>query len=157
MYTISFTKKIQVIFLKSCIFCIFIFLNPANILAQETTRRPTIGLVLSGGGAHGIAHLGVLKVMEEAGLRPDYITGVSMGSIIGGMYALGYTADSLQKLLNTINWEDILSNKIPENKVIFLEKNHFYNSIISLPLASMKVLLPSGLINGQLIENTLSF
>jgi Predicted esterase of the alpha-beta hydrolase superfamily len=119
--------------------------------------RPSIGLVLSGGGAHGIAHIGVLKVMEEAGLRPDFITGVSMGSIIGGMYALGYSADSLQKIFKKINWKFILSNKIPENKVIFLEKNHFSNSAISLPISFRKVILPSGLINGQQVENTLSF
>ncbi len=116
-----------------------------------------MGLVLSGGGAHGIAHLGVIKVMEEAGLRPDYITGVSMGSIIGGMYSLGYTADSLHKILNEINWDLVISNKIPENKVAFIEKDHFDNSIISLPLSFKKVILPSGLINGQQIENTLSF
>ena len=152
LFSIYFRRIIIISFYLNLFFSI-----PLNICAQEIVKRPTVGLVLSGGGAHGIAHLGVIKVMEEAGLRPDYITGVSMGSIIGGMYSLGYTADSLQKLLNTINWEDNLSNKIPEDKVIFLEKNHFYNSIISLPLASMKVQLPSGLINGQLIENTLSF
>ena len=95
--------------------------------------------------------------MEEAGLRPDYITGVSMGSIIGGMYSLGYSADSLQKIFKSINWKLILSNKIPENKVIFLEKSHFSNSIISLPLSFRKVILPSGLINGQQVENILSF
>ena len=111
----------------------------------------------SGGGAHGIAHIGVIKVMEEAGLRPDYITGVSMGSIIGGMYSLGYSADSLQKIFGRLNWKLILSNKIPENKVIFLEKNHFSNSAVSLPLVFRKVILPSGLINGQQVENTLSY
>ena len=95
--------------------------------------------------------------MEEAGLRPDYITGVSMGSIIGGLYSLGYSADSLHKIFKSINWKLMLSNKIPENKVIFLEKKHFNNSIISLPLSSRKVILPSGLINGQQVENTLSF
>jgi len=114
-------------------------------------------LVLSGGGAHGIAHIGVLKVMEEAGLRPDFITGVSMGSIIGGMYSIGYSADSLQKIFNSINWKVILSNQIPENKVIFLEKNHFSNSAVSLPLSLRRVVLPSGLINGQQVENTLSY
>jgi NTE family protein len=114
-------------------------------------------LVLSGGGAHGIAHLGVIKVMEEAGLRPDFITGVSMGSIIGGLYSLGYSADSLQKILKSINWKFILSNKIPLNKVIFLEKEHFSNSAVSLPLSLRKVVLPSGLINGQQAENMLSF
>jgi len=133
------------------------FFTDLTIEAQNAQVRPRIGLVLSGGGAHGIAHIGVLKVMEEAGLRPDFITGVSMGSIIGGMYSLGYSADSLQKIFKKINWKLILSNKIPENKVIFLEKSHFSNSIISLPLSFRKVILPSGLINGQQVENILSF
>jgi NTE family protein len=147
----------QRVVLINCIFCSCFFFCPTKISAQEIAKRPTVGLVLSGGGAHGIAHLGVIKVMEEAGLRPDYISGVSMGSIIGGMYSLGYTADSIQKILKKIDWEVVLSNKIPEDKVIFLEKNHFYNSIISLPLSSMKIVIPSGLINGQQVENTLSF
>ena len=64
------------------------WLSFPEVVAQNSETRPHIGLVLSGGGAHGIAHLGVLKVMEEAGLRPDYITGVSMGSIVGGLYSL---------------------------------------------------------------------
>jgi NTE family protein len=140
-----------------CIFCLQIIFSTGNVIAQKVNKRPSIGLVLSGGGAHGIAHIGVLKVMEEAGLRPDYITGVSMGSIIGGMYSLGYSADSLQKIFKYINWKLILSNKIPENKVIFLEKSHFSNSAVSLPLSLRKVILPSGLINGQLVENTLSY
>jgi NTE family protein len=123
---------------------------------KEPGKRPSVGLVLSGGGAHGLAHIGVIRVMEEAGLRPDYITGVSMGSIVGGMYAIGYSADSLYKLFLKLNWDALLSNKIPENKVIFHEKYNLYNSIVSLPVTSKKVLFPSGLINGQLIENTLS-
>ncbi|MDQ1332909.1 MAG: hypothetical protein QG576_944, partial [Bacteroidota bacterium] len=126
-------------------------------MAQDPVQRPLIGLVLSGGGAHGIAHVGVLKVMEEAGLRPDIITGTSMGSIIGGYYSLGYNADSLKNILKSMDWDLILSNKIPQNKIIFLEKEHFDNSIISLPLFFRKVKLPSGLISGQQIENYLSY
>jgi NTE family protein len=137
--------------------CLFIATCTSDIIAQNIQGRPRVGLVLSGGGAHGIAHLGVIKVMEEAGLRPDFITGVSMGSIVGGMYSLGYSADSIHKIFKTINWKLILSNKIPQNKVIFLEKDHFSNSIISLPLSARKVILPSGLINGQQAENMLSF
>lgn len=145
---IKFTACLLIILLSQC----------SNILySQESSQRPSIGLVLSGGGAHGIAHLGVIKVMEEAGLKPDYITGVSMGSIIGGMYSIGYDADTLYKLLKSLNWNDMLSNKIPENRIIFPEKAHFYNSIVSLPLTAKKVVLPSGLNNGQLIENTLSY
>jgi NTE family protein len=127
------------------------------IYGQTPNPRPNIGLVLSGGGAHGIAHLGVIKVMEEAGLRPDYITGVSMGSIIGGLYSIGYSADSIEKILKTINWKLIMSNKLPEDRVIYLEKEHFNNNVVTIPLSLNKVKLPSGLINGQQIENTLSY
>ncbi len=145
------------IILKNSLSAFLLFSLFFNSYSQEIHKRPSVGLVLSGGGAHGIAHLGVIKLMEESGLRPDYITGVSMGSIIGGMYSLGYSADSLYKILQEINWEDIFSNKIPENKVTFLEKNNFYNSIISLPTSSARVSLPSGLINGQQIENMLNY
>ncbi|MDX9724844.1 MAG: patatin-like phospholipase family protein [Bacteroidales bacterium] len=126
-------------------------------LAQDKNKRPSLGLALSGGGALGMAHVGVLKVMEEAGLRPDYITGVSMGSIVGAMYSLGYSADSLHSIFKNTNWNLVLSNNVPENKVIFTEKKFFNNSIISLPISSSKVRLPSGLINGQQIEKMLSY
>ncbi|MGB3924601.1 MAG: patatin-like phospholipase family protein, partial [Bacteroidales bacterium] len=69
---------------------LLIFALPGNLSllsAQKNSTRPKVGLALSGGGAKGLAHLGVIKVMEEAGLKPDYVTGVSMGSIVGGMYA----------------------------------------------------------------------
>lgn len=153
--TINFKLSILKIFLI-CLF--FLFIIPIEqARCQEKNERPSVGLVLSGGGAHGIAHLGVIKVMEEAGLRPDYITGVSMGSIIGGLYSLGYSSDSLNKILKLINWDDMFSNKIPDNKIIYHEKNHFNNSIVSLPLASKKIILPSGVVNGQQVENTLSY
>jgi NTE family protein len=135
---------------------IFFLLNISNIKAQEI-KRPSVGLVLSGGAAHGIAHLGVIKVMEESGLKPDYISGVSMGSIIGGLYSIGYSTDSIFKILKNVNWDLLLSNNVPENKVIFLEKMHFNNSILSLSLSSKKMTLPSGLINGQQFENMLSY
>jgi NTE family protein len=142
---------------KNSLFTLFLFSLTLICESQDVYKRPKTGLVLSGGGAHGIAHLGVIKVMEEAGLRPDFITGVSMGAIVGGLYSLGYTADSLYKLLKLVDWTTILSNKISENKVVFLEKTNFYHSIISLPLTSKKVVLPAGLITGQQFENTLSF
>lgn len=156
-YQFLFNKNHKNIPVLLCLLCMFVLTGTSDIFAQNDQKRPRVGLVLSGGGAHGIAHLGVIKVMEEAGLRPDMITGVSMGSIIGGMYSLGYSADSLHKMFKTINWKLILSNKIPQNKVIFLEKDHFSNSVISLPLSSRRVVLPSGLINGQQAENMLSF
>ena len=126
-------------------------------LAQQDSKRPSIGLVLSGGGAHGIAHLGVIMVMEEAGLRPDYISGTSMGSIIGGLYAAGYSSDSLFKLLKNTNWNEMLSNKMPENRIVYPEKQRFYNSIVSLSISTKKVNIPLGLNNGQQIEKTLGY
>jgi len=124
---------------------------------QAGNARPALGLALSGGGAFGMAHVGVLKVMEEAGLRPDYITGVSMGSIVGSMYSIGYSADSLYKILKNADWNLLLSNSITEDKVIFTEKKYFNNSIASFPITSRKVKLPSGLISGQHIEKMLSY
>ncbi|MBK9391090.1 MAG: patatin-like phospholipase family protein [Bacteroidetes bacterium] len=136
---------------------LLLFISPVLSYSQQQSERPKIGLVLSGGGAHGIAHLGVIKVMEEAGLRPDYIAGTSMGSIIGGMYAIGYSADSLYKLLKSITWDDLVSNKMSENRIVYPEKARFYNSIVYLAIDAKKVNIPSGLNNGQLIENSLSY
>ncbi len=153
----SLNIKVIRLVLKGSLLVLFSIAFYLNSSSQENQGRPSIGLVLSGGGAHGIAHVGVLKVMEEAGIRPDYITGVSMGAIIGSLYSLGYTADSIHKLLNSVNWKMILSNKIPENKVVFIEKAHFYHSIISLPVSVGKVSLPQSLRNGQQLENALSF
>jgi len=156
-YAGFFLKAILIRFVKISFLCLLLNLYHESLTGQDTQSRPRIGLALSGGGAHGIAHLGVIKVMEEAGLRPDCISGVSMGSIIGGMYSLGYTSDTLLSILKGMDWASALSNRIPENKVIFLEKELINNSILSLPLSKKKIVLPSGLINGQVIENMLSY
>lgn len=124
--------------------------------AQDMAPRPKLGLALSGGGARGLAHLGVIKVMEEAGLKPDYITGVSMGSIVGGLYALGYSPDSIATMFRKYYWDAAMSDRIPENKIIFLEKRHYFNSLISLPITRAAIRIPAGLINGQLIESALN-
>ncbi len=123
---------------------------------QPQNARPKLGLSLSGGGAKGLAHIGVLKVMEEAGLRPDYITGTSMGSIIGGLYAIGYSADSLERLVVEINWDRVLSDVIDLQEVFLEEKPFFQNELIELPLDNWKIKPPTGAINGQQIEKLLS-
>ena len=90
-----------------------------NLNAQEkdSLQTPKIGLVLSGGGAKGLAHIGVLKVLEEVGIRPDYITGTSMGSIIGSLYALGYTADELSEINTEADWVELLTDNVSLNKI----------------------------------------
>ncbi len=119
-------------------------------------RRPKVGLVLSGGAAKGIAHIGVLKVLEEAGIVPDYITGTSMGSIIGGLYAMGYSADTLQQIILQQDWDKVLSDRIPLDEVVFEEKPFFENALLELPFNGWKIKVPSGLIYGQQINNLLT-
>ena len=90
--------------------------------AWSEGQRPKIGVVLSGGGAKGIAHIGILKALEEEGIRPDYIAGTSMGSIIGGLYALGYSAGQLDTIIRSVNWDLVLSNNIPLQYIAYEEK-----------------------------------
>src|SRR5690606_225396 len=87
------------------------------VFAQQK-RRPKIGLALSGGGAKGLSHVGVLHVLEKAGIQVDYIAGTSMGSIIGGMYAVGYSADSIEALIRSEDWSLLLANSPGLNQIV---------------------------------------
>jgi NTE family protein len=122
--------------------------------AQEGANRPKIALVLSGGGAKGFAHIGVLKVLEEEGIPIDLIVGTSMGGLVGGIYSLGYTASELETLVKSLNWESTLSDDVPR---AFLSKNDQLlkqRYIFSLPIiGNKKVSLPQGFIRGQNIMN----
>lgn len=82
----------------------------ATLTLSTFSQRPRIGLALGGGGAKGAAEVGVLKVMEEEGIRPDYIAGTSIGSIVGGLYALGFSADSIYRLFHDADWAELLSD-----------------------------------------------
>jgi NTE family protein len=116
-------------------------------------HRPKIGLVLSGGGAKGIAHIGVLKVLERAGITPDYITGTSMGSVVGGLYAMGYSAGDLEKIINDIDWDKVLANKVPLNEIAIEEKPFYNRYALELPVTKFfKVAFPGGIIQGQKLQ-----
>lgn len=120
------------------------------------TGRPRVGVVLSGGGAKGLAHIGVLKVLEEAGIHPDYITGTSMGGIVGGLYSIGYTAEQLEKIAKSTKWNYYLSDDIPRRTITFEEKEDFDRFVVSIPIAEKGIKIPGGVINGQNIENLLN-
>ncbi len=124
--------------------------------AFSQSKRPKVGLVLSGGGAKGVAHIGILKAMEEAGLTPDYITGTSMGSIIGGLYSIGYTADELTEIVNNANWDDLLSNKISLDKVTFEEKFYYGRYLLEFYYQNKKLQFPKGIIEGQALMELFS-
>jgi NTE family protein len=114
--------------------------------------RPRLGLVLSGGGARGIAHIGVLKVMEEAGLKPDLIVGTSMGAIIGGFYALGYTAADIERIVVSQNWTALLGDSVPRANLPLEEKNDDGKYLLSFPLRHGQITLPRGLSSGENIS-----
>jgi len=140
--------------------CIRGFLLPLSFLiisnVSPAQKRPKIGLVLSGGGAKGIAHIGVLKAMEEAGLTPDYITGTSMGSIVGGLYAAGYNADQLEYVVRNADWGYLLSNKIPFDKVTIEEKFYYGRYLFEVYMKGKQIQLPKGIIEGQALMELFS-
>lgn len=133
-----------------------LFTQGTNAQQQEDTCRPKIGLVLSGGGAKGLAHIGVLKVLEKAGIVPDYITGTSMGSIVGGLYAIGYSAEELSTLNRSVDWPVLLSDEVPLRNVAFDEKREYNRYLIDLPIRNGKIMLPSAVLEGQNLALLLS-
>jgi len=123
---------------------------------QKTNPRPKIGLVLSGGGAKGFAHIGALKILEEAGIQPDYIGGTSMGSILGGLYAIGYNSQMLRELIAKLNWDELLTDKISRRNFSIEEKSEDGRYILSFPVRRTRIELPMGLRSGQNVTNMLS-
>jgi NTE family protein len=137
--------------LSFIILLIFLF---TDLFSQN--ERPKVGLVLSGGGAKGVAHVGILKAMEEAGLTPDFITGTSMGSIVGGLYSIGYSADDLKVIVETANWDELLTNKISLDKVTFEEKFYYGRYLLDFYVEDKKIQLPKGIIEGQALMELFS-
>ncbi|MCJ7935818.1 MAG: patatin-like phospholipase family protein [Chryseobacterium sp.] len=154
---------------KSLIFlAVFLFLmarsqqtnDSLNIALQNITKDTKFGLALSGGGAKGFAHIGILKMIDSLGIRVDYITGTSMGGILGGLYAMGYNADQLKETVHKVDWNRILSNKIPYSKVNISEKDEYDKYILEFPVVKGIPTLPSSYIEGQYmgeVLNTLTF
>ena len=98
--------------MKRLVIILFIFIGIVqSAQGQENEPRKKVALVLSGGGAKGVAHIGVLKVLERAGLPIDIITGTSMGSIVGGLYACGNDAARLDSIVRAQDWSIVLSDK----------------------------------------------
>lgn len=121
-----------------------------NLLAaQNPAARPRIGLTLSGGGAKGLAHIGILKAIDSSGLRIDYITGTSMGSIVGGLYALGYSADSIEKMARRLEWDVLLTNQTSLRALIMEEKGEYGKYAIELPLVDGGFRLPTGVLESE--------
>ncbi|PIF61487.1 MULTISPECIES: patatin-like phospholipase family protein [unclassified Flavobacterium] len=126
-----------------------------TVFSQEQ-KKPKIGLVLSGGGAKGFAHIGVLKVLEEAGVKIDYIGGTSMGAVIGGLYASGYNASQIDSIFQATNFNELLNDFIPRSSKNFYEKRNDELYALVLPFNKLKIGIPEALSKGMYNYNLLS-
>lgn len=151
-------KKFRLLLQTLPAFCILLAAITVKPVYAGNSFSPDskIALVLSGGGAKGLAHIGVIKVLEEAGLDFDIVTGTSMGSIIGGLYAIGYDAKTLEKIVKEIDWIDLFTDAPARNDLPFLEKDDARKFIGGFPIYKNKIVLPSGLIVGQKISTLLT-
>jgi len=124
---------------------------------EGATARPRIGLVLSGGGARGAAHIGVLQVLESLHVPVDCVTGTSMGAVVGGLYATGYTADELAELLAELDWDSLFADKPKRRELSFRRKQDDRNflSRFHVGFKNWRFQVPTGLIQGQKLEQVL--
>jgi NTE family protein len=122
-------------------------LNFSNSFAQK--ERPKIGLTLSGGGAKGLAHIGILKAIDSAGIKVDYITGTSMGGIIGALYSIGYSAADIERMAKKMDWSEMLTNQSSLRGVVMEEKEEYSRYAVELPWVQNGFKLPSGVVEGE--------
>ena len=139
------------------VFCILysLLFFPQSTFAQEQ-KKPKIGLVLSGGGAKGFAHIGVLKVLEEAGIKIDYIGGTSMGAVVGGLYASGYNAAQIDSIFQSTDFTKLINDFIPRSSKNFYERRNEELYALVLPFEKLKIGIPEALSKGMYNYNLLS-
>lgn len=135
----------------------FIFFCP-NLTAQQTpAKREVVGIALSGGGALGIAHVGVLRYLEEQRIPIDVIAGTSMGGLLGGLYATGHSVDDMERIVRTADWDDLLRSTPRFEDVSVSEKQEWnrITGVYSIPLRT-GLALPEGINTGQALVRLLS-
>ena len=154
----STTKTFQLFSLMSVVFVMAIvcistpaFAAGSQCITTELSNRPKIGLVLGGGGARGYAHIGVLKKLEEMRIPFDYITGTSMGSIVGGFLATGMNSDELGQVVRDADWDDLFNDDTEREDIPFRRKSDDSLGLFGpkLGIGKDSNLLPSGVVDGQ--------
>ena len=131
---------------------------PFGLTDWVPVNKPEMAFALSGGGARGLSQIGVLRAFEEAGIKPDLIVGTSMGSIVGGMYAAGYSVDQLDSIAHETDWNDLLtlSNQSNRRDLFVDQKVTEDRAIFSLRLDGLKPILPTSFNDGQKLSNHLN-
>ena len=97
-------------------------------------KRPTVALVLSGGGAKGASHIGVIQCLDSLGIPVDVVLGTSMGGLIGSLYSLGYSPHEMDSLIRTIDWDVALTDRVPRNFISYNESKYKEKILLSLPV-----------------------
>ncbi len=134
----------------------FMFFTVLLIGQQKNDQpAPKVGLVLSGGGAKGFAHIGAIRVIEEAGVKIDYIGGTSMGAIVGALYASGYSGKELDSIFRNTDFLNLIQNNLPRDAKTFYEKEDSERYALTLPFNNFKISFPSGISSGENIYNEL--
>jgi len=142
--------------MKQLLYILMLFATFSVFAQDKTGEDIKVGLVLSGGGAKGLAHIGAIKVIEDASVRIDYIGGTSMGAIVGALYASGYNAKQLDSIFANIDFNTLIQDDIPRSAKTFYEKDDADRYAITLPFDKLQVKLPSGISKGQNVYNLLS-
>lgn len=142
---INYYVFIPIFFISFCMY--------AQNEIKET--QPKVGLVLSGGGAKGFAHIGVLKIIDSLGIKVDYIAGTSMGAIIGGLYASGYTGKQLDSIFKSTDFDTLINDTFPRESKSLFERKNSERYVLTLPFDNFKLTLPSGISRGQRVYNLL--
>ncbi len=132
----------------------FLIVLPLLTFAQE--KKPKIAVVLSGGGAKGLAHIPLLQALDSLGIVPDLVIGTSMGSIVGGLYAMGYSGDSIAIISNNIDWDELLGGGISMEDVSVEEKSEFKKYLIDFDFVKGKPKVKSSLLNDQNLREYLA-
>lgn len=158
-------KKRLFLNLLICLSFLLSFTSYAQNDTSSVVQRPKVGLVLSGGGAKGAAHIGVIRYIESLGIPIDYVAGTSMGSIVGGLYALGYSSDEMLEIISNVDWNRVISNNVQREKISFTEKYDQSRQIVSIPFSddeddedeiqtqNFRNTLPDGIVSGDNLLN----
>jgi len=158
--------------MKSKIFALFLFLLPVaqvwgsggdSLLIEMSypgrrgsvppSPRPTLGLALSGGGARGLAHIGVLKALEEAKIPIDYIAGTSMGAVVGGLYAAGYSPEKLEEIAKRVDWRGIFRDRPSRSQLFPTQRESYPPPLLQVSFSGWRPQIPQALTGGQKLTN----
>ncbi|MBQ5814865.1 MAG: patatin-like phospholipase family protein, partial [Flavobacteriales bacterium] len=127
-----------------------------DISGRHFTQRPKVGLVLSGGGAKGFSHLGVLRAINNAGVQVDYVGGTSIGAIVGGLYASGYTVEEMDSLLRDFDMMAMVGDKVERRHRSYYDKENEGKVWIKMGMKKFKLQFPTAISSGQNVINMMA-